>query len=109
MFTHFLLDGADSDGGGANIPSGGASLRSEVNKTDVNHALGKLISNLSLNRSTSARPFSEGGEPEKYICRRLLGQSLSTSWRTCQYRVAQCVGQPLCDVCVLFGRRSKLG
>lgn len=54
----------------------GPSPPSEVNKADVNRGVDKLISNLPLNRFTSALPFSEGTELENaYLCQQLLGQT----------------------------------
>lgn len=62
----------------------GASWWSEVNKTDVNHRVDKLISNLSLNRFTSALPYLEGTELEnKYLCQQLLGQTQREAVSVC--------------------------
>lgn len=55
-----------------------------VNKTDVNRGVDKLISNLSLNRFTSALPFSEGtGLENMQSCQELLGQTQREALPVC--------------------------
>lgn len=50
----------------------------------MNHRVDKLISNLSLNRFTSALPFLEGTELEnKYLCQQLLGQTQREAVSVC--------------------------
>lgn len=49
------------------VSQGESSPWREVNKTDVNRGVDKLISNLSLNRLTSVLPFLEGTDLENIV------------------------------------------
>ncbi len=70
-----LLDGADSNGVRVHVPAG-ACPWSEVNKTDVNHGVDKLISQLINKQVSICISILEGIELEnKYLCQQLLGQT----------------------------------
>lgn len=86
------------------VSQGESSPWREVNKTDVNRGVDKLISNLSLNRLTSVLPFLEGTDLENIV---MSAAIRSNPKRGCVSLLPSTALFSVC-VCVLFLRRSIL-